>query len=228
MNMLVNYSMMLDVDVKRFCTFGGTRSRLNSPHSTVSFTDAHAGSSHHNNKRQTTSSEFEVEPFTQPWTLTGRSLLLSCLRADKATASQEGYLSCEISELFKLCPEILTLEIMSEKISKPPPVAQVAYSTSTGGSATQPVPSKETPPHNSNRNTSNKADTTNNSDDESMIESWDPEVGGIYAPLLRVQAQSRVENSATVPLPRRTIGGLRDQVEQLRVCHCQKSNCLKV
>ena len=110
---------------------------------------------------------------------------------------------------------------MSENGSMP--VAQVAYSNSK---PSRPATSSETPAKYSNRDGTGKAEA--NSDDDSMIESWNPEIGGIYGPLLRVQYQSRVENSATVPLPRRIIGGLRDQVEQTRACHCQKSNCLKV
>ena len=55
-----------------------------------------------------------------------------------------------------------------------------------------------------------------------------PELGGIYAPLMRLQHQHHVENSSIVPLPRRVIGGLRDQVEASLSCSCSKSNCLKV
>jgi hypothetical protein len=50
----------------------------------------------------------------------------------------------------------------------------------------------------------------------------------LYGPLLRKQYNREVENSSVVPLPPRVIGGLRDQVETIKVCNCKRSHCLKV
>jgi len=58
-----------------------------------------------------------------------------------------------------------------------------------------------------------------------------PELGGVYAPILRAQYKRKVDNAATVPLPRRVIGGLRDQLageSNTKSCTCSQTGCLKV
>lgn len=54
------------------------------------------------------------------------------------------------------------------------------------------------------------------------------EVAGVYAPLIRLRVQRDADASTILPLPRRTVGGLRDQIEKAKQCNCKKSNCLKL
>jgi len=54
------------------------------------------------------------------------------------------------------------------------------------------------------------------------------EVAGVYAPLIRLRVQRDTDASTILPLPRRTVGGLRDQIEKAKQCNCKKSNCLKL
>lgn len=108
-----------------------------------------------------------------------------------------------------------------------PPAGQVPYPPSN-----IPTTSTSAQQHPKPKSTNDHESTATNWDDyEGFIEPpIAPEIGGVYAPLMRLQYQRQVENSATVPLPPRAIGGLRDQVEyeQTRSCQCQKSNCLKL
>lgn len=55
-----------------------------------------------------------------------------------------------------------------------------------------------------------------------------PDIAGVYAPLIRLRTQRDVDTTGIVPLPPRTVGGLRDQIEKTKQCNCRKSNCLKL
>lgn len=51
---------------------------------------------------------------------------------------------------------------------------------------------------------------------------------GIYANQIRRRVQADADASIILPLPRRTVGGVRDQVERTKQCNCKKSGCLKL
>jgi hypothetical protein len=51
---------------------------------------------------------------------------------------------------------------------------------------------------------------------------------GPYAHLARIRRRLELDASNIVPLPPRIIGGVRDQVEKMKQCSCQRYNCLKV
>lgn len=97
-----------------------------------------------------------------------------------------------------------------------------------------PTPQKQQQQQSKGRRKREAAPTTKNngntsaSSDGIYESSISPQVGGVYAPLLRVQYKRNMENATTVPLPPKVIGGLRDQAERLKICNCKKSNCLKV
>ena len=51
---------------------------------------------------------------------------------------------------------------------------------------------------------------------------------GIYANQIRRRVQAEADASTILPLPPRTVGGVRDQVERTKQCNCKKSGCLKL
>ena len=51
---------------------------------------------------------------------------------------------------------------------------------------------------------------------------------GIYSNQIRRRVQAEANASDILPLPPRTVGGLRDQVERTKQCNCKKSGCLKL
>jgi hypothetical protein len=51
---------------------------------------------------------------------------------------------------------------------------------------------------------------------------------GIYAKQISLRVQAEADALTIVPLPPRTVGGLRDQVEKTKQCNCKKSGCLKL
>ena len=54
------------------------------------------------------------------------------------------------------------------------------------------------------------------------------DIAGVYAPLLRLRHKRQLDSTPLVPLPPRTIGGVRDQLEKTKQCNCKRSNCLKL
>jgi Tesmin/TSO1-like CXC domain, cysteine-rich domain len=133
----------------------------------------------------------------------------------------------------------------------PPPVGQVTYATVGYRKPPPPPPPSYSPrdPHHQQQRHKQKqpqaTTTANNNDDDDddddtvvynkdddglpLVESnLKPDVAGVYAPLLRQQYQRHLENSAVIPLPPHSIGGIRDQGERHKTCHCQRSFCLKL
>lgn len=51
---------------------------------------------------------------------------------------------------------------------------------------------------------------------------------GIYANQIRRRLQAEADASTILPLPPRTVGGVRDQVKRTKQCNCKKSGCLKL
>ena len=51
---------------------------------------------------------------------------------------------------------------------------------------------------------------------------------GIYANQIRRRVQAEADASIILPLPPRTVGGVREQVERTKQCNCKKSGCLKL
>ena len=54
------------------------------------------------------------------------------------------------------------------------------------------------------------------------------DIAGIYTPLLRMRKKRCLPSLPVVPLPPHVIGGLRDQIEKIKICNCKRSNCLKL
>ena len=81
-------------------------------------------------------------------------------------------------------------------------------------------------------------------DHPSLQEPQFPDVSGRYASLLKIRYRRETENSAVIPLPRRTIGGLSvhstgggsaistdvttAKFQDIKACQCSRGNCLKL